>query len=796
MFATVFTGAFGAAFGGMFGRLATRGYDPPARHAAQPRQRVAARTRFVTELQSIVEFGPFRLDAQRRLLSRGSEPVALSSRGFDILALLVAERGRVVTKDEIMSQVWRGMIVEENNLAVQVSALRRALADGADGAQIIMTIPGQGYRFVAPVTVSVLQETEPVPQPALIPDPDPGSATAPGFPPQPQARLRPWLLSGAALATVIVAAGLLLRPGPAPPPAAAPDAKAAPRLSIAVLPFRDLSDDRCCDYLADAITDDLTTDLSHIPGSIVIARESSDAFRGHAQPTAAIGHALNVRYLLEGSLRAVENRFSINAQLIDAETGAHLWAERFEVPRDHLAEAQTTIVHRLASALGVTLVDIEGSASLRERAQNPDALDLFLRARSILDRSDTLEGMTEAQHLLEQAVAKRPGFTEAQAELAWLLPRKVSSLAYPTQLADLAEARATVADILDPPPGGASPGSGPGVALALAAKGALQYQDGHCAGAEATFQAALALEPDSIAAQTGLTVCAEALGRFPDAVAGLQALMRIDPESPRNKARAQQMGLALIMLNRPSDAALWLQRSMSGDPDPVPGANELGRLEWAHALMIAATEQSGDHAAAALLYRNYDHVWPYRTAWQLGSEFTHAQSQLPAFAPLLKAWARAGMPEFADEHANFGVVDSGTIAAHRAFEPTPLVLHEMPTIDTSALAALLHGAQPPRVIDFGSAAAVPAGAEASDADPLSTQDMEKLAQEIKSKHPLASGADGTIQLVIMGRGPFDWAGINGARQLQRHGVAGIAWYRGGEEAWVHAGQPATDHRMP
>jgi len=109
---------------------------------------------------------------------------------------------------------------------------------------------------------------------------------------------------------------------------------------------------------------------------------------------------------------------------------------------------------------------------------------------------------------------------------------------------------------------------------------------------------------------------------------------------------------------------------------------------------------------------------------------------------------------------------------------------------------LLHGAQPPRVIDFGSAAAVPAGAEASDADPLSTQDMEKLAQEIKSKHPLASGADGTIQLVIMGRGPFDWAGINGARQLQRHGVAGIAWYRGGEEAWVHAGQPATDHRMP
>ena len=763
----------------------------------------------MTELQSIVEFGPFRLDAHRRLLSRGGEAVALSSRGFDILALLVAERGRVVTKDEIMSQVWRGMIVEENNLAVQVSALRRALADGADGAQMIMTIPGQGYRFVAPVTELAPQDAEPAPPLDLSSGAAPGRAAGPGAPTAkvtvnapsmpPRLQQRPWLLvSGAALATAVVAAVLLLRPGSAPPPASVttPASKAAPRLSIAVLPFRDLSDDRCCDYLADAITDDLTTDLSHIPGSIVIARESSDAFRGHAQPTAAIGHALNVRYLLEGSLRAVENRFSINAQLIDAETGAHLWAERFEVPRDHLAEAQITIVHRLASAMGVTLVDIEGSASLRERAQNPDALDLFLRARSILDRSDTLEAMTEAQHLLEQAVAKRPGFTEAQAELAWLLPRKVSSLAYPTQLADIAEARATVADILDPPAGGASPGSGPGVALALAAKGALQYQDGHCADAEATFQAALALQPDSVAAQTGLTVCAEALGRFPDAVAGLQALMRIDPESPRNKARAQQMGLALIMLNRPSDAASWLQRSMSGDPDPVPGANELGRLEWAHALMIAAREQSGDHAAAALQYRNYDHVWPYRTAWQLGSEFTHAQSELPAFVPLLKAWARAGMPEFADEHADFGVVDSGIIAPHRAFEPTPLVLQGMPTIDTGALAALLRGPQPPHVIDLGSAAAVPVGAEASDADPLSAQDMEKLAQQIKGKQPPAGGAGGAIHVVIMGRGPFDWAGINGARQLQRDGVADIAWYRGGEEAWVHAGQPATDHRMP
>jgi TolB-like protein/DNA-binding winged helix-turn-helix (wHTH) protein len=744
----------------------------------------------VSESSDLIEFGPFRLDPTRRQLSRGNDPIVLSSRAFDILALLVAHRDRVVTKDEIMSAVWRGTIVEENNLAVQISALRRALADAADAAPVILTIPGQGYRFVGRIAAP------PTPPPAETiiapPPPEPDALPAP-------ATLRP-LLPGwvKAAAAAVAVAGLAIKlifvfgfpaAPPAPPPPAPP-----PRLSIAVLPFRDLSDDRCCDYLADAISDDLTTDLSHIPGSVVIARESSDAFRGRAMPTAEIGRALNVRYLLEGSLRGVEGQFSINAQLIEAATGAHLWAQRFEIPRGHLADAQQQIVQRLASALGVTLVDIEGSASLREHANNPDALDLFLRARSILDRSDTLDSMTEAQHLLEQAVAKQPGFIEAQAELAWLLPRKVHNFAYPTHAADLAEARNTLADALNQKAGANA--AAPGMALALAAKGALQSSDGRCDDAEASYQAALAIAPDSVAARTGQIVCLTALGRFDAVVSGLQALMRIDPESPRGKVRAQQMGFALLMLNKPAEAITWLNRSIAGDPEPASGADDFGRVEWSRLLLIAANDMTGNHDEARRLYQDYVKVWPNRSAWLLGSELTHAQAALPAFGAISAAWRSAGMPQFADEHRDFGVAPDPEIKPHRPVEPTPRSLPGIPTIDAPGLAAL-QGDAAPRVVDLGLGAAVPKGATLSSADPLAAHDMAALAQQLmQGRAAEAAGAGGRPNIVVMGQGPFDWTSANCARALVEAGVPGVAWFRGGEEAWAAAGKPAEDRRSP
>ena len=576
----------------------------------------------------------------------------------------------------------------------------------------------------------------------------------------------------ALIAMLIAVAGLFLplrvsRP-PTPP--------GAPRLSIAVLPFRDLSDDRCCAYLADAVSDDLTTDLSHIPGSVVIARESSDMYRNKSLPTAQIGHALNVRYLLEGSLRAVEGQFSINAQLIEAATGAHLWAERFTVPRAHLGEAQDDIVHRLASALGVTLTDIEGTAAARERGGKSDALDLFLQARSILDHSDTLIAMTEAQHLLEQAVAKQPDFADALAELAWLLPRK-ASIVDPDADADIAEARRVVADALR---------VAPNAPLALAARGALLTYEDKCDEARASYDAALAVDPDNTAARIGSTVCLTKLGEFAAVVKNVQQLLRSDPENPNNKVRYYQLGFAEIMLDQPQAALDSLTKSLAGDAEPVPGAEEGGRLEWSHLMRIAAMAMSGDDTGARAAYERFNRVWPYRSVWRLGAKFTRHQVALPAFKKVADAIAAAGMPRAFDETIDLGVAPTTQLRNHPLYAPTPVSIPSAGTITTRDLRARIAGGAAIRVVNMGVQAVRLPGTSACDFDPQTPADLAACVAMLRA---------GSGPVVVMGANPMDWQGYDGALALANSGVTGVLWFRGGAEAWALAGGPYQDGRL-
>jgi TolB-like protein len=153
----------------------------------------------------------------------------------------------------------------------------------------------------------------------------------------------------------------------------------APRLSIVVLPFENLSGDKDQDYFADGITDDLTTDLSHLDGSFVISRGTAFTYRGKPVDAKQIGRELGVRYLLEGSVRRVGETITVNAQLIATETGAHVWADRFDGERSRLGPLQVEFVSRLANSLGVELVKAEALRAARERPSNPDAVDLAMR---------------------------------------------------------------------------------------------------------------------------------------------------------------------------------------------------------------------------------------------------------------------------------------------------------------------------------------------------------------------------------------------------------------------------------
>ena len=260
-------------------------------------------------------FEGYTLDLARGRLRGAGAEIELRPKAFELLRHLIENAGRVVPKGELVNAVWPNVIVGDDSLARCLSDLRQALGD-AD-RQIIKTVPRRGYMFAALVTVSAGGE-------------------------------------------------------PAPRPAAAP-----PRLSIVVLPFANLSNDPEQEYFADGITDDLTTDLSRIADSLVIARGTAFMYKGKAVCAKQVGRELGVRYVLEGSIRRSGDRVRVNAQLIDASTDAHLWAERVEGDTGDLFALQDELTRKIAVAVDLELIGAEGRAagraSRRARLHSPGA---------------------------------------------------------------------------------------------------------------------------------------------------------------------------------------------------------------------------------------------------------------------------------------------------------------------------------------------------------------------------------------------------------------------------------------
>ena len=307
-------------------------------------------------------FEGFRLDRRGGVLFRRDQqgvfaPIAIGRRALDILGVLVERPGDLVSRDEIIEAVWPGTTVEDSNLNVQIAALRRILDDGRAEGSCIQTVSGRGYRFVGPVT-----RVEPAAPPAGTGQPH-GPSTG-------------------------VSAHLA----------------AAPRLSIVVLPFSNLSDDREQQYFADGITEDLTTDLSRLADMLVISRNTAITYRSKPVGTKQIGRELCVRYVLEGSVRRSGDQVRVNAQLIDAETNAHLWAERFDRDTGDLFALQNEITGRIAVELNLELIASEAARP----TEQPDAFDYILRGRAAGLKPPTRENHAEAISLYERALALDP----------------------------------------------------------------------------------------------------------------------------------------------------------------------------------------------------------------------------------------------------------------------------------------------------------------------------------------------------------------------------------------------------
>jgi TolB-like protein/class 3 adenylate cyclase len=208
------------------------------------------------------------------------------------------------------------------------------------------------------------------------------------------------------------------------PPAATSEKSAPPRLSIVVLPFANLGGDTEQEYFADGVTGSLTTDLSRMSGMLVIGRNTAFTYKGKHVDLKQIGHELGVRYVLEGSVQRGANRIRVNAQLVDAATGNHLWADRFDKPLADLFDMQDEIVARIARQLGTQLITAE--ARRAERAPNPDSLDLYFQGRAWAAKGITPEFLSRASGFYQRALALDPGNIEALVFGAFVDTQKAS----------------------------------------------------------------------------------------------------------------------------------------------------------------------------------------------------------------------------------------------------------------------------------------------------------------------------------------------------------------------------------
>ena len=341
----------------------------------------------------------------------------------------------------------------------------------------------------------------------------------------------------------------------APAAVSIPQPLVAPRLSIVVLPFANLSDDKEQQYFADGITEDLTTDLSRIADSFVISRNTAFTYRDKPVNAKQIGRELGVHYVLEGSVQRSGKQVRVNAQLIDAETDAHVWSERFERDIGDLFALQNEITSRIAIALGSELVIAEAARP----TEHPDALDYILRGRAALSKPPTRDNYAEAIGLFERALALDPGSVEAQSSLAIALVRSVFDHMCDSAAANIARAEELVGQALAISP--SSP-------RAHFAKGDLLIAQRQFAEAIPEFETVLASDRNSVDALAIIGRCKSQIGMIDEAIPLVEQALRLSPRDPRwLGVWYSWIAQAHLLQSRTDEAILWLEKARSANPE-------------------------------------------------------------------------------------------------------------------------------------------------------------------------------------------------------------------------------------
>lgn len=513
--------------------------------------------------------------AERQLLVDG-KLVVLGARAFDLLLCLIEHRDRVVPKSEVMDLVWPGLVVEENNLSVQVSALRKVL-----GSRAISTIPGRGYRF----SMDVLQE--------CLADGTGASAAADR-------------MSPASSAPAASSLGMPDKP------------------SIAVLPFHNISGDPQQEFFADGMCEDIITLLSHVSSLFVIARNSTFAYKGKPPDVRVVARELGVRYVLEGSLRQAGSRIRVNAQFIDAQTGTHLWAERYDRELEDIFAVQDEVAQGIVGALQSRLLLAEATFASRKRPEAVDAWGHVVQARVKL-LAYRHEDLDRAEPFARRAIDIDPDYGEAHSILgqilAWRSYNRWTADWYQTAKESVLHCERALA-------------LAPNDAAVLTDIGFANYFIGRFSKSVPVLERAASLNSNAAMTRALLGNALSIVGRFEEGIGHIQHAFRLSPKDPLEFMFNAFLAFAEFYAGRFDAAKQAADRALQISPDLIialliraAACVRLGQPDEARAL-LARVEKLGSSWAVDNLFRP-------RTDGTLWAQYTDALREVMGREPRL-----------------------------------------------------------------------------------------------------------------------------------------------------------------
>jgi len=471
-------------------------------------------------------FGNHELDGELRELTRDGERIPLQPQVFDLLLFLVEQRDRLVSKDDLIEKVWSNRPISDSALNSRINAARSAIGDDGKTQRSIRTIPRKGFRFVADCA-----EVSPAGQPAPV-EPD-----------------------------------------------HAPASVVADRPAIAVLAFDNMSDDPDQDYFCDGISEDILTALSKVRWFLVIARNSSFTYKGRSVHIRQIADELGVRYVVEGSVRKAGDRVRITAQLNDATSGSHLWAEHYDRDLVDVFAVQDEITNAVVAAIEPQIYAAENFRARRKAPASLDAWDLLMRGLSHYWRV-TREDHLVAQSLLGKAIEIDPNYSQALAVLAASHMFGVHlGWADLTSAAPIAERAATLAVQLDHED-----------AWAHAALGSVYFSTRRLPDALSEFETALRMNPNFCLVQGYYALALSYAGRTEDSFEAAQRAIRLSPRDPGLAIFYGIAGYARFM-TRQYDEAIALARE---------AIRHRGDLTGAYRVLAVSAGMIGDGETAAM----------------------------------------------------------------------------------------------------------------------------------------------------------------------------------------------------